>query len=175
MRTAHVLHTVLAAVALAYLVAMVATGARPRQAQFVAFEAAGVMAADPATVATVELQAGARRWLLQHTAQGWRVGPQPLAESATAHLELALKFLHTARPVRSLQGDDVAEAAEYGLASPALRAALSMRDGTRFAVDFGDPSSDGMLQYLRVDGDSGTYLMSRFVGEEWQAVSAALP
>ena len=36
-------------------------------------------------------------------------------------------------------------------------------------VRFGALNPEGFLQYMRIDGDSKVYLMSRFIGAEWLA------
>ncbi len=32
---------------------------------------------------------------------------------------------------------------------------------------FGGTNPEGFLQYMRIEGDSRVYLMSRFIGAEW--------
>ena len=57
----HILHPVLAALALLYLAAMVVSGAMPVQRQLVRFEAKGVLKLSPDEVTRVELSRGTRR------------------------------------------------------------------------------------------------------------------
>lgn len=170
------LRATLAVGALGFLLAMLMTGARPRQAQFVAFEAAGVMAETPAAVHALALRVGKRHWALEHAATGWRSGGSTLAPALGAALDLAVKYLHTARPVRILEAADVdARSAEYGLAAPLLELTASMADGQTLTLAFGGPTPDGALQYLRVEGRGAMYLMSGFVGAQWMTVAQGLP
>ena len=64
------LQALLALAALGWLLAMVVVGQLPRQAQFVAFEAAGVMSDAPAAVREVTLSVGTRQVTLSRPAQG---------------------------------------------------------------------------------------------------------
>lgn len=162
--------------AVAYLAAMLATGARPGRGQFVAFEAAGLMAEPPEAVHAVELAQGARRWRFERADGSWTLAGQPLAGAAAGHLALAVKFLHTARPVRTLEGPDVAPAdPAYGLAAPELAVAVTLDDGSRLDLAFGGATPDGDLQYLRAGAPPAVHLMSGFVGAEWRAVADSLP
>lgn len=166
----------LAALALAYLVVMLVTGARPGQGQFVPFEAAGVLTSTPAQVTSVELVDGARRWQLVRVAQGWRLGETTLSAAAMRELELGLKVLHASRPVRELRGAQIdAHAAEYGLDAP--RPVLRLQGAGREALvlAFGGPSADGALRYLRVEGRPGVSLVSPFVAEQWAQIVRLLP
>ncbi len=168
--------TLLALLALAYLCVMLVTGARPRQGQFVPFEAAGVLSAPPAEVTGVDVTDGAQRWQLKRTAQGWRAGTAMLPAAAMLELELGLKVLHAARPVRALRGAQIdARAVEYGLDRPRPVVHLHVKDGRALALAFGGPSADGALRYLRIEGQAGVSLVSPFVAEQWQKLVEVLP
>jgi|LNFM01.1.fsa_nt_gb hypothetical protein len=174
MRTAW--RAALALLATGYLVVMLVTGARPTREQFVAFEAAGVMTQTPEHVRGVELRDGARTWQIERRDDGWYLDDAALASGVAGRLSLALKFLHTARPVRTLDAADSATAdAEYGLAAASPRVRVTLEDGESLALEFGGVTPDGSLQYLRVQPPLRIHLMSNFVGEEWRAVVAALP
>jgi hypothetical protein len=165
----------LAGVALVFLAVMVYTGARPRQQQFVAYEAAGVLDAPPAEVRALEVTMGGRHWQLARTDGAWQVDGAPLTETAGARLEVALKVLHSSRPVRVLRGAAAsAEAGEYGLAEPTLELALRIGEKRRFAVAFGGLTPDAGLRYLRVAGTPDVQLVSTFVHDDWQAFAEAL-
>lgn len=168
--------SLLALLALAYLCVMLVTGARPRQGQFVPFEAAGVLSMPPAEVTGIDVTDGARRWHLERTAQGWRTGATALSTAAILELELGLKVLHAAKPVRELRGAQIdARAAEYGLDRPRPVVHLHVKDGRTLALAFGGSSADGALRYLRVEGRAGVSLVSPFVVEQWQKLVGALP
>ena len=74
----------LAMLALAYLVAMVVTGAQPVQRQLVKFEAKGVLQIEPQAVQRITLGRGGRQVVLARNGEegGWaleagRTGPRP--------------------------------------------------------------------------------------------------
>ncbi len=166
----------LAAIAIGWLMAMLVTGARPTREQFVAFEAAGVMTVPPARVRRVDVQAGEQQWRIERRGAAWHTARGALAGEVASSLTLAVKFLHTARPVRTLADTASAQAlADFGLRTPSLRIGVTLDDGQHLALAFGGRTPDGSLQYLRVEEPAQIYLMSNFVGEEWQAVAEALP
>ena len=209
------LHALLALAALGWLVAMVVVGQLPRQAQFVAFEAAGVMTDAPAAVREVTLSVGTRQVTLSRPAlglarevdgsalhataaptqpapsgtpqhndvvetvarpppplDGWTHAGRPLPSAAAARLNLATQFLHTARPVRVLNAAEVAgtSAAEFGLREDSLKVTVRLAGGREITLQWGGPTLDGSLQYLRLAGSDVVYLMSGFVGEAWAGV-----
>ena len=161
----------LALLALSYLCLMLVTGARPRQGQFVPFEAAGVLTPSPAEVKTIDITDGDRRWQLTRSAEGWRLRDRALPAAAAGELELGLKVLHAAHPVRELRGPQIdAHAAEFGLDRP--RPSLRLRYGETgdLTLAFGGPSADGALRYLRIEGRAGVSLVSPFVVEQWAQI-----
>lgn len=168
------LRGILAALAIAYLVVMYMHGARPTREQFIAFEAAGIMAESPAQVREVGIEADGRAWLIERRDETWWLGGTRLPAASASQLSLAVKFLHTARPVREVgnDADDVDPA--YGLAKPALAVRARLADGTQYTLAFGARTPDGSLQYVRAAPPARIYLMSNFVGEEWGALAAAL-
>lgn len=168
------LRWVLATLAIAYLVVMYVHGARPTSEQFIAFEAAGIMAESPAQVREVSLEADGRAWLIERRDETWWLADTPLPAASASQLSLAVKFLHTARPVREVgdDADDVDPA--YGLGKPALAVRARLAEGTQYTLDFGARTPDGSLQYVRAAPPARIYLMSNFVGEEWAALAAAL-
>ncbi len=191
------LHALLALAALGWLVAMVVVGQLPRQAQFVAFEAAGVMSEAPTAVREVTLSAGTRQVTFSRPAlglarevdgsalhataaptqpapsgtpqhndvvetvarpppplDGWTHAGRPLPSAAAARLNLATQFLHTARPVRVLNAAEVAgtSAAEFGLREDSLKVTVRLAGGREITLQWGGPTLDGSLQYLRLAG-----------------------
>ncbi len=149
--------------------------------QFVRFVAAGVLAEAPAQVTRIELMDNGRRWVFTRNAEGgWRrdADQRPVLPPLATHLEDALKFLHASAPVRVLERQEWAEhgLGEFGLDRPALSAVL-LKDGRRLlAMHFGSINPQKVLQYMRIDGQDDVYVMSRFVGEEWErALAEAKP
>ena len=85
--------------------------------------------------------------------------------------------LRNAGPVRVMEPDELAglDTAPFGLDPPALRVALYDEGGaTLVAASFGARNPEDFLQYMRLEGDARLYLMSRFVGAEWEAVLTAM-
>lgn len=169
------LSALLAVLGLVYLLVMAAVGGPMQQAQFVAFEAEGVLAAEPAAVRALTLRLGAQGLALQRVDEGWSVEGKPLPPALLPRVNLAVKFLHTAKPVRVLEGADLQEVdiAALGFDDQSLSVSVQI-DRAELTLSFGKPTPEGSLQYLRVDGQDKVYLMSRFVGEEWEAVWAGL-
>ncbi len=161
--------------ALVYLVVMVVTGARPRQAQFVAFEAAGVLQSRPEEVGAVRITAAAEVWDISRRGQGWVVADAALPDAAAKQLLIALKILHTARPVRVLRGAGLeSQAADFGLDFPTHAVEVAVDGQPLLQLAFGGATPDGALRYMRVAGRPVVYLVSNFVPDEWQALADAL-
>lgn len=101
-------------------------------------------------------------------------GLRPVPRSLATHLEDSIKFMHVSAPIRVLERAEWAEQGlrEFGLDPPVYSAAL-FQDGRRLlAVGFGSPNPQKVLQYMRVEGREQIYVMSRFIGEEWEQVLA---
>jgi hypothetical protein len=161
--------------ALVYLVVMVVTGARPRQAQFVAFEAAGVLTREPDEVSKVRITAAGQAWELIRRGEGWATTDAVLPAAVAEQLALALRILHTARPVRVLRGGDLgSRAADYGLDRPTHAVEVSVDDQSPLQLAFGGTTPDGALRYMRIEGRPAVYLVSNFVPDEWQLLVDAL-
>jgi len=168
--------TALAAVAaVAYLGVMAFTGALPQSRQRVRFEAKGVMQLAPERVARVELTRGAESVVFVRGSDGgWaREGAGSLAPPLAEKLSMAVQFMHTAGPVRTLDPAELgsADSHEFGLDRPVLSIALHADSGVVLRAQFGASNPDEMLQYLAIEGRPGLVLMSRFVGQEWLAVA----
>jgi hypothetical protein len=166
----------LPAAALAYLALMYSVGSPPRQQQFVAFEAAGVMALTPEHVRAVVLESGAQRYALRRSAGGWTSGRNLLDARARAELERGLKYLHTARPVRDIGQPELEGAARepFGLAPPWLTLTVEFDDASGLRLEFGGPNSDDTLDYLHVASRGQLVLTSRFFTSQWRLVREIL-
>ena len=167
---------VLALLASGYLVAMVVTGALPRQRQLIEFEARGLMRETPESVVRVEVtRAGVRSVFLRDGPKGWTLdGAGPIASEAARRVSLAVQFLNTSAPLRHLAQKELVgmTPAAFGLDRPVVAARLHNAKGPLIAVNFGAENPEGTAQYMSVDGRDGVYLISRFVGSEWTAVAA---
>ena len=170
----------LAALAIGYLVMMVISGALPEQRQRVAFEAKGVMTQAPESIRRVDLQVKNETLRFERTDSGWhRLGSAPngdraLPKGTASSLDLAVRFMHTADPVRTFEPQDLQQSstADFGLESPAIVITLTDDQRPVLHARFGDLNADGFLQYMRVGGRGELFLMSRFVGAQWLAVAA---
>ncbi|MBI4696353.1 MAG: DUF4340 domain-containing protein [Gammaproteobacteria bacterium] len=171
------LKTLAALAAVGYLALMIWTGARPT-AELVKFEEQGVMAEDPAAVTLLEITAGDRHATLERRAGGWAKAGRaaPLPAPLAASVEKVVKYLHTANPVRELGAADLAgtDARELGFEPPRATIIVKGAQGTLLTAELGSRNTDGVLQYFRVAGRPQVYLVSGFVGEEWERVLAAV-
>lgn len=159
------------AAALCWLLYLAFSGQAMQQGQFVAFEAAGLMNGPPDGVGEVTLVRSAlRRVLARQAATGWTLDGRSVAPALMPRLALALKFLHTARPLRQLGQLD--EDPGYGFSdASALRVSVVQQAGQPpLELVFGKPGADATTQYVADERSRTVWLMSRFVGEEWEAV-----
>lgn len=166
----------LALLAGGYLVAMVVTGALPRQRQLIEFEARGLMHEPPESVVRVEVtRDGVRSVFVRDGAKGWTLdGGGSLTPEAARHVSMAVQFLNTSEPLRHLAQKELVgmTPAAFGLDPPVVTARVHNAQGPLIAVNFGTDNPEGTAQYMSVDGRDGVYLISRFVGSEWSAVAA---
>jgi hypothetical protein len=164
-----------AAVGLVYLVIMLLTGALPERRQLVRSEANGVLRLAPEIIARVTVVvADAIPAVFVRQDSSWvREGSATAVDAQLAEtIDRAVTFMHTANPVRVLKPEEVADAglAEFGLERPRFSITLEDARGVVLEADFGSDSTDGLLQYMRLRDRDELYLMSGFVGKEWQAV-----
>ena len=98
----------LALLALAYLAAMVVSGAQPVQRQLVKFEAKGVSPIEPEAVRKITLGRGERQLVLVRSGNGWALEPGGAVEgTAATHLDTAVKMLHRSPPVREITAEEL--------------------------------------------------------------------
>jgi hypothetical protein len=154
---------------------MFACGTPPADESRIQARPDGVLEQLPEAVVAVEVaRDGSTSRFRRRGARWWNAGTaEYCTEAQTTSLEQAMKIMHASAPVRILRPEDIAglSAQAFGLDPPALRVRLSTNDGLVLAANFGDRASDGVLQYLRVEGHGETYLMSGFVGESWVRLS----
>lgn len=167
---------VLAAVALGYLAFMLLEGALPERGHLVRFEANGVLQMAPEAITRVRVTVDGTSAGFVRQAEGWVAdgSTTPVDARLGETLDRAVKFMHTANPVRALGPEEIAAAgaAEFGLDRPPLSIALEDATGVVLEADFGSRSPDGLLRYMRLKDGDQLYLMSDFVGQEWEAVAA---
>lgn len=163
-----------AGLALVYLIVMLTTGALPQNRQFIKTEANGVLVSAPETITRVTIVTTGKPLIFLRRQQSWSEQDRDatLSTAAAEHLDRAVKMMHTANPVRVLSAQEIGQTGlqEFGLASPLLSVQLASIGGVELEADFGSHNSDGFLQYMRLKDRSELYLMSNFVGREWQSV-----
>ena len=157
-----------------YLCAMVVGGALPELRNRVKFEAKGVMTVAPERIDRVEIDRGATHVALVRTSSGgWsRQSGGALPVPVAAQVSLAVQYMHTAAPVRTMKAEEVEgiAPAEFGLAPPRLSVALFAGPERVLQARFGARNAEDVLQYMTLAGKEGMYLMSRFVGQQWEAL-----
>jgi hypothetical protein len=161
-----------------YLGAMVVGGALPELRNRVKFEAKGVMTVAPERIDRVEIDRGATHVALARTSSGgWsRQSGGALPVPVAAQVSLAVQYMHTAAPVRTMKAEEVEgiAPAEFGLAPPALSVTLSAGAERVLQARFGALNAEGLLQYMTLTERDGMFLMSRFVGQQWDAAIEAV-
>ena len=162
-----------------YLSAMVIGGALPELRTRVKFEAQGVMTVAPERIDRVEIERGATRVALARTGGGWsREGGDVLPAPVAAKVSLAVQYMRTAGPVRVMTAEEIRglSPAEFGLAPPQLSVTLFAGPQRVLRARFGARNAEDLLQYMTLDGRDDLILMSRFVGQQWEAsVEAVQP
>jgi hypothetical protein len=157
--------------AVGVLIMMIASGHVRENQQLIRTTAAGVMAEAPAEIDRIDLSRGAGHWTFVRTPDGWRrAGGDAVSRSLAAHLNDSIKFMHVSAPVRVMERAEWASSGlpEFGLLPPGYTAALYRRDAPAVIAQFGASNPQQVLQYMKLEGRDEVYLMSRFVGEEWE-------
>src|SRR5262249_12403420 len=139
---------------------------------FVPFVPGGVMRGAPGDIDRVEIHGGRDRIDLVRAPDGWRAGPDRRAVPASlaVHLDDSIKFLHVSAPIRIMERAEWAPIGlgEFGLDPPSYTATLYRGGGPVLGAQVGAPNPQQVLQYMKLDGRDQVYLMSRFVGQEWE-------
>jgi hypothetical protein len=167
-----------AAAAFAFLVAMVISGALPEQRQLVKFEAKGIMKLEPDRISRVELHQSERKAVLLRTPDGgWATqGGNALSAEMAKKLSLAVQFMNTAGPIRVMEPAefDGTNPRDFGLGQPRLTFTLFADAQPVLGARFGAHNPEDTAQYMTVDGRKELFLMSRFVGQEWESVAGGV-
>lgn len=162
----------IALLAVGILAAMVMSGQMRENRQLVRTSALGVMSAFPVEIDRVELQGAAGRWTFVRARDGWHLAANggPVAASLALHLEDSIKFMHVSAPVRVMEREEWAPIGlrEFGLDPPGYTATLYRHDAPVVGAEFGAPNPQKVLQYMKLRGRDEVFLMSRFVGQEWE-------
>lgn len=163
-----------AVAALGFLVLMSMSGGPRESGQLVQAGTSGLMAERPEDVDRVDVEADGRRIVLVRAAGRWMRDERDLPRPVVERLQMSLRFMHAAEPVRALARDEYAgtPAAQFGLDPPRYSVLLSRDGRPLLRARFGAPNPQEVLQYAGVEGREAIYLMPRFVGREWEAVIA---
>jgi hypothetical protein len=138
------------------------------------------MAVAPERIDRVEIERGATRVALARTGGGgWsRDGGEVLSVPVSDKVSLAVQYMRTAAPVRVMTAEEIRgiAPAEFGLAPPALSVTLFAGAERVLRAHFGARNAEDLLQYMTLEGRDDLVLMSRFVGQQWEAsVEAVQP
>ena len=161
-----------ALLAVGLLATMVVSGHLRESRQLVRFRPAGVMPEAPAEIDRVELRTTTGQRVFVRGPDGWRAAPdgRVLPGSTNALLDDSIKFMHVSAPVRVMERDEWAPSGlrEFGLDPPGYTAILYRGSTPVLRAEFGAANPQKVLQYMKLEGRDQVYLMSRFVGEEWE-------
>jgi hypothetical protein len=161
--------------AVAYLAAMVITGALPEQRQLVKFQAKGLMTLPPERITRVELvRGGHKAAFVRDSASGWiREDKGPLAKPLADKLSLAVQVMNRSGPVRVMEAAEYrgTDLREFGLDKPVLAITLLEGPAPVMRAQFGSLNPAKILQYMSVEGRPELFLMSLFVGQEWSDIA----
>jgi hypothetical protein len=171
-RSRRLLGPAAAVLAAGLLAAMVVSGHLRESKQFIKFVPAGVMPETPHEIDRVEIRTITGRLVFERAPEGWRsaLDGRLLSVSFAAHLDDSIKFMHVSAPIRVMERAEWASFGldEFGLDPPAYTATLYRRGTAVLGAEFGAPNPQKVLQYMKLEGRDQVYLMSRFIGEEWE-------
>jgi hypothetical protein len=154
------------------LIIMIVVGQSRENAQFVKFAPAGVMPESPGEIDRVEMTTSAGRWAFVRAPEGWRgaADGRPVPSALASRLDDSIKFMHVSSPVRVMERAEWSPMGlrEFGLDPPGYTATLYRHGSPVVGAEFGAINPQKVLQYMKLRGRDEVYLMSRFVGQEWE-------
>jgi len=134
-------------------------------------ETHGILAQPRDRVARIEIAEGGRTDQFVPMPSGaWLRNGTPVDAAIAGHLDAALRLLTRSAPDRVFnRGDyDDRQMGAFGLDPPQAQITIIAHDGAATRVAFGDATPTQVAQYVRILGRPEVYLLSRFVGTEWQ-------
>jgi hypothetical protein len=171
-RPRRLLAPLVALLAVGLLVIMIVVGQSRENGQFVKFAPAGVMPESPGEIDRVEMTTSAGRWAFVRAPDGWRgaADGRPVPSALASRLDDSIKFMHVSAPIRVMERAEWSPIGlrEFGLDPPGYTATLYRRGLVVLGAEFGTPNPQQVLQYMKLEGRDQVFLMSRFVGEEWE-------
>jgi hypothetical protein len=160
-----------AVVMIGVIAALSLTGRWPRSSSLEQVTGNGILSLSADEVARIAVTAGNQTIVFKHPSTNrWLVGDAEIAPAVWAHVAEAIHFLNVSTPRRVLEpGEyDAKKIAEFGLDRPRILVSLVAEDGKASNVAFGEPTPAENSQYVRVLGRPKVYLLSHYVGVEWQ-------
>jgi len=165
------------AAAVLFIVAMIVTGSQFESTQLVKFEAKGVMQMAPERITAVDIDYKGSRYKLERTApRVWTRAAGALDAKLGADASMAVQFMNTSGPARVMSAEELpgADMKAFGLDPARMSVTLYAGPSQVLSAHFGADNPGGLLQYMRIDGRSEVFLMSRFVGRQWEQVANRL-
>jgi len=147
------------------------TGRWPSDSKLVRAPAKGILFLPAGSIGRVEINVGDEVVAFEHgSGAAWTINGVAIAPAIAKHVDDAVRFLNVSPPNRVLRpGEyDADKIAEFGLDPPRMLVSLFSWNGKTASVTFGEPTPAENSQYVRVIGRPIVYLLSRFVGVEWQ-------
>jgi hypothetical protein len=162
----------LAALLVALLGVLIASGQWPELRSKVAFVPKGLVSVAPADVRRVEIRSGGDGVALLRNAGEWTIEGLDLAVPVELelHLATALRLVSVSEPAREIPASELTAAsfAAFGLDPPVTAGVIEASDGSAISVNFGALNPASTSHYVRLGGRPAVYLMPRHVGEEWR-------
>jgi hypothetical protein len=134
-------------------------------------EIRGILGVPADQVARIQVSTGGKDLVFQHRPEGgWLVNGEDTEKAVSTHVDAALRMLNVTSPPRVLKPGDytAAQLADFGLDSPHLLVNVVAKTGKTSSVTFGETTPAQNAQYVRVTGQPNLYLLSRYVGVEWE-------
>jgi hypothetical protein len=162
-----------AALLVAFIAALAFTG-KPPGMDVGNFKSQGIVAASPSSIVRIELTQGKDRSVFHRLdPTSWAFDQSTAArlpDELASHLESALRFMHVSTAARTIDPAEYQGStfADFGLDPPAYVVSLVAADHSTIVADFGTLNPSGTSQYVRLLGQPTLYLLSRYVGAEWQ-------
>jgi hypothetical protein len=138
------------------------------------FKSQGIVASPPSSIGRIELAQGKDRLVFRRIdATSWAFDQSTAArlpDELASHLEVALRLMHVSTAARTIDPAEYqgSSFADFGLDPPAYVVSLVAADHSTIVADFGTLNPSGTSQYVRLLGQPTLYLLSRYVGAEWQ-------
>ena len=160
-----------AVVMIALIGAISLTGRWPTGGALKRPEARGILPVPADQVARVQVSVGEKDLVFRHRPEGgWLVNGAETETAVSGHVDTALRMLNVSNPTRVLKPGEysAAQVADFGLDPPRMLLSVVANTGKASSISFGAATPAQNAQYVRVAGQPNLYLLSRFVGVEWE-------